>query len=160
MSLMPAGYFQTMGMFRWWEEALAKGKVTPVEFDDMVRAAEKNRHWMLTPWREITLVHATQHPLEPPLAAFERLSADDPPAFSRGWGETAAGLSAFVEVNFPSTGRLDLDAAWEEPRDVPAEGRAALRRKPGPGLRPRAGHHPARERRRAADHPGPGRPRV
>ena len=27
-----------------------------------------------------------------------------------------------MEVNFPSTVRLDLDAAWSEPRDVPSEG--------------------------------------
>ena len=122
MSLMPGGYFEMMGMTRWCEEVLNRGQISNVEFDNIMRAAAENRHWMFTPWREITLVHAVQHPLEAPGGHLDRLSAADPPAFSRAFGDTSAGLNGIVEVNFPSTVRLDLDAAWSEPRDVPSEG--------------------------------------
>jgi hypothetical protein len=86
MSLIPDGYFKAMGLFQWCEEAMRNGKISPADFDTIVKAAEENRHWMLTPWREMTLVHAVQHPLQVPAGEFGRLQPGDPRAWIRGWG--------------------------------------------------------------------------
>jgi hypothetical protein len=123
MSLIPDGYFKEMAIFQWCEEAMRNGKISPADFEAIVTAAKENRHWMLTPWREITLVHAVQHPLqEPPSAEFGRLQPGNPRACERGLGQTRAELTAEVGFDFASTARLDLNAAWREPRDRPNEG--------------------------------------
>lgn len=70
----------------------------------------QGRHWMITPWTEMTLVHAVEKPLEPPVIV---LDAGD----RRKTGETFAWLPGAVHNHAASTGRIDIDAAWTDPVD-------------------------------------------
>jgi hypothetical protein len=73
--------------------------------------AEQGRHWMLTPWQVLTLVHAVEKPLQPPVI-------DVPPGgVQRGVGEGFAVLAGTVDNHARSTGKLELVARWEEPID-------------------------------------------
>lgn len=65
-------------------------------------------HWMLSPFRELVLVHAVQQPLCPPSV---RLDA------GRLLGETFARLQGLTYLSVRSTGQLDLAARWTEPID-------------------------------------------
>ncbi len=66
-------------------------------------------HWMLTPFRELTLVHAVQQPLVTP--EFRALRAH------RGRGETAATLIDTFPIDGRSTLKLDVGAEWRDVSD-------------------------------------------
>lgn len=68
--------------------------------------AKSGQHWMLTPWRNVELVHAVQKPLIAPAMKF---------ALSRGFGETRALPRFTASCSINSTARVDLQAAWHEP---------------------------------------------
>ncbi len=70
------------------------------------------RHWMLTPSRSLTLVHAVQKPLQSP--DFQTIGA------SRSLGETTALLSGVVGIHGKSTSEVDVAVQWTEPVDDPA----------------------------------------
>jgi hypothetical protein len=73
--------------------------------------AEQGRHWMLTPWQLLTLVHAVEKPLEAPVV--------DVPTdgLQRLEGETFAVVTGAIDNHAKSTGRLDIEANWDEPID-------------------------------------------
>jgi hypothetical protein len=73
--------------------------------------AKSGRHWMLTPYQDLTIVHAVEKPLTAPL-----VSVDDP-GVHRNLGETFAVLEGRIDNHAKSTGRLDLDAVWTQPVD-------------------------------------------
>lgn len=73
--------------------------------------AEQGRHWMITPWQPLTLVHAVEKPLGQPVIEVP------PDGVQRNAGETFAVLSGKIANHAKSTGRLDIDAAWTEPID-------------------------------------------
>jgi hypothetical protein len=66
-------------------------------------------HWMLTPPRTLTLVHAVQQPLIEP--QFQSL------AVSRGLGDTKARLTDEIPISGKSTINLDINATWIEKID-------------------------------------------
>jgi hypothetical protein len=78
--------------------------------------ASLGRHWMLTPWTTIDLVHAVEKPLEAPV-----VQVAEPPvhnsAVHRFRGETFASLTGTIACHAASTGRLDVDATWTEWHD-------------------------------------------
>lgn len=79
---------------------------SPAQLDTV----RQGRHWMITPYAELTLVHAVEKPLEKPaivLAAEQR----------RNLAETFAWLPGAVHNHAASTGRIDLDASWSDPVD-------------------------------------------
>ncbi|MFI9719900.1 hypothetical protein ACIHFE_09630 [Streptomyces sp. NPDC052396] len=92
--------------------------------DELTAAAAAGENWMLTPWAELTLVHAVEKPLLPP-----RLG---PLSFVRAEGQTFAEVSGTVQAHAKSTGRIDLDATWNEWTDDPAQ--------PGPVRTPGHAH--------------------
>ena len=86
-------------------------------------------NWMLTPWRSLTLVHATQQPVCLPAMAFvsRRTVA----------GRTSLDLARRVPLHGPSTGKFEIVGEWEEWIDDPLQPsplrkahRAAARRDP------------------------------
>ena len=81
------------------------------------RAVSGGIHEVVSPVRRLTLVHAVQRPLTP--ARFETLAAARPAETGHpaGAGQTRADLSGVVLYDFASTGRLDLEASWDEPVD-------------------------------------------
>lgn len=69
-------------------------------------------NWMLTPWRSLVLVHATQQPVCEPW--LEHLSVQ------RDEGATHADLLARrVHLHGPSTGKFEIVAEWDEWIDDP-----------------------------------------
>ena len=69
-------------------------------------------NWMLTPWRSLTLVHATQQPLCPPEMAHVTIT--------REAGDQFADLLARrVTLHGPSTGKFEIIGEWEEWIDDP-----------------------------------------
>ncbi|HUG51093.1 MAG TPA: hypothetical protein VLZ78_08860 [Terrimesophilobacter sp.] len=70
----------------------------------------QGRHWMITPYAELTLVHAVERPLEKPVIVLDA-------GQRRTVAETFAWLSGAVHNHAASTGRIDLDAAWSDPVD-------------------------------------------
>lgn len=74
-------------------------------------AARECRHWMFTPQRNITLVHAVQRPLEDPEADLQQ---DD----TREQGQTWVTLLGDLLCHGRSSGQVDLRAHWVDPIDL------------------------------------------
>lgn len=94
-----------LGLMGVW--MLERAAVRAVQQPD----AERGLHWMLTPWQPLTLVHAVEKPLEPPVVKVP------PGGVQRNRGETFAVLTGAVANHAKSTGRLDVEARWTEPVD-------------------------------------------
>lgn len=77
------------------------------------KLAENGQHWMVTPYRELTLVHAVDCPIEGP-----HLTKLDP---QRAMGSTFVELGGQMDVHGRSTGDVDLLASWTDYLDNPKE---------------------------------------
>jgi hypothetical protein len=98
-----------MGIWRWIvEEAHTNPQVNLSQFQALVGAG---RHWMLTPFREIVLVHATQQPVHTPQWVYLVVGPQ------RTFGQTGAALTGMIDIHRPSTQKLDLAAVWIDPID-------------------------------------------
>ena len=73
------------------------------------RYALNGAHWMFSPYRTLTLVHAVQQPLCEPV--FNMLG------WMRSEGQTFVTLGGSLDLNAKSTGKLDVQAEWQEPVD-------------------------------------------
>ena len=125
-----------MGMLRWCEQELAGD-----DLDRVIGAMKDNRCWLTTPWHDLELVHAVQHPLEvPQWGAFE--------AF-RSSGQTYADVAGTYvhrrRVHREGRPRRDLDRA----RRRPSRGRPAGAVRPHDRLQPADGRIGARPGRTA-----------
>ena len=69
-------------------------------------------HWMLTPSREVTLVHAVQRPLAPPVGFLK---------LSRQYDATFVLHRGPVNADSRSTGHVDIEASWFEYLDLPSK---------------------------------------
>lgn len=86
-------------------------------------------NWMMTPWRALTLVHATQQPVCEPRLAYAHVE--------RHPGDSFATLDARrTLLHGPSTGKFEIIGEWDEWIDDPLADDAAI---PGP----RRVHHEA-----------------
>ena len=120
-----------MGMVRWCEQELAGD-----ELDRVIGAMKDNRCWLTTPWHDIELVHAVQHPLEVPQSdEFRGVPLVGPDLRGRGRHGVLDGRS---------TEKVDLDATWTEPGRRPARGRPARAVRPHDRLQPADGRVGAR----------------
>jgi hypothetical protein len=102
-SVLEAPALDRMAMWHWIADAA-------FDAEDVARLrslAESGGHWMITPFRELTLVHAVLQPLERPVIQ------DIVP--SRILGATYASLDGAIGVHGASTGKVDLLASWSEP---------------------------------------------
>jgi hypothetical protein len=102
------GQLDHHGMWDW---------VGPDDPTGALRAqADSGAHWMLTPARTLVLVHATQRPLE--TSHFAQLTAA-----RTQLGQTDAQLeNGVLQLDVPSTGRIDVLASWTEWLDDPVTG--------------------------------------
>ncbi|HEY3398448.1 MAG TPA: hypothetical protein VGM19_12405 [Armatimonadota bacterium] len=71
--------------------------------------AQEGRHWLLTPSRTVTLLHAVQQPLTTP--QFAKLAS------TRGYGETFTSLTDDVPSDGHSTTKVEVFAKWSETVD-------------------------------------------
>lgn len=99
---------ELMGMVRWCEQELAGA-----DLDRVIEAMKDNRCWLTTPWHDLELVHAVQHPLAVPQWG--------PFGVHRSGGQTFADVSGTTYLHGRSTEKVDLDAWWSEPVDDPRE---------------------------------------
>ncbi|HEV8399217.1 MAG TPA: hypothetical protein VGQ18_05180 [Gemmatimonadales bacterium] len=87
-----------LGMWRWIEQS------APKNLARLKRLALDGRHWMISPFRTLTLVHAVQQPLAPP--KFVTLAA------AKLLGKTYATLEDHVAVHAKSTSKIDVEGHW------------------------------------------------
>jgi hypothetical protein len=90
---------------------LLKSKNIP----NLKEAATAGLCWILTPWRQLTLVHAVQRPLKQPHIS---KAAQTP---QRTLGDTNAELQMNLDFDGKSTGKLAISAEWSQPVDNPAD---------------------------------------
>ena len=74
----------------------------------LLRAAQTGSHWMLTPWRQMSLIHAVRTPLADPDLPEGSFSAVKQHA-----GETFAVLQRQLIFHRKSTGLVDILAKWQ-----------------------------------------------
>jgi hypothetical protein len=99
----PPNMLSTMQIWQWIVEE------NPPNLADLRQLALDGGHWMLTPPKTLTLVHAVQQPLIEP--EFQNLTADRQP------GKTFATLTDAFPISGKSTIRIDLQGTWKEPVD-------------------------------------------
>ncbi|GAC1548772.1 MAG: hypothetical protein NVS3B16_22010 [Vulcanimicrobiaceae bacterium] len=102
---------ESLALFGIWTWALARVPADPATRSRLTEMARSGQHWMLTPWRDIELVHAVQRPLVQPV--IEGLQA------ARTRGDTAAKLWFSTPVDSRSTEKFDLAGRWNDPIDDP-----------------------------------------
>lgn len=72
----------------------------------------RGQHWMFSPWRELTLVHAVQQPLrEVGGIKYPQIVNITP---DRNYGDNFSWLNSKFMIHGPSTGQFDLDADWKD----------------------------------------------
>jgi hypothetical protein len=79
--------------------------------EDIVQATADGWLWAFSPADEVRLVHAVPRPVEPPRATTVLAV--------RGPGSTAVALIGGVDLDGPTTSRLDAEATWTEWIDDP-----------------------------------------
>lgn len=96
---------QMMGVWNWVKEA------APTNLPQLRQNVLEGRHWMVTPIRQIVLVHAVQQPLIAP--QFHLLTPN------RHVAETFAYIADDqpMPIDGKSTVKVDIEAAWQEPVD-------------------------------------------
>lgn len=110
------------GVWEWTDE------MGPANLATVKKSVIDGRHWAHLPWRELTLVHAVQKPLEAPAVVILNME--------KALGDTFAVVDdGSVDVNAPSTGRVQLLAKWTDPIDDPSKPMA-----PVPDLRTQSSH--------------------
>lgn len=72
----------------------------------------RGQHWMFSPWREITFVHAVQQPLSKVGGInYPQIVTITP---DRNYGDNFSWLHSKFLIHGPSTGQFDLDADWQD----------------------------------------------
>ena len=108
-SLLPPEGLEKLGLWQWIEWALSSGQITPASFEALKQLAQISGHWMLTPSRELTFVHAVLQPLEAPMfTLFNVRRVPDQPLVV---------CEAELTCDAKSTGQLDIEAAWSDAID-------------------------------------------
>ena len=110
-SVFPADRLDEFAIWDW-TPAAAK---TPAFREE----ALQGKHWMLTPFRSLTLVHAVQRPLAVP--DMTRVRSSRPP------GSTFVDFGGPIANHAKSTGRLDVLATWTEDVDLVTEDAPRMR---------------------------------
>ncbi len=90
---------EKMGVWKWLS--------TSAKLEELKKRALCGSHWMLTPFRELVLVHAVQQPLCQP--RMFNLDVRKPVAI----GCTHATIKADLHLSAKSTGKIELLAKWE-----------------------------------------------
>lgn len=82
---------------------------SPGNMKEIRELAFSGQHWMVSPSREIELVHALQQPLDAPV--IRHLIPD------RDFGETTAAINLQMDVHGESTEKVELQSRWTEKLD-------------------------------------------
>ncbi|PEC22862.1 hypothetical protein [Bacillus cereus] len=101
------GNLKDMGLLQWVKEDKNKNYWTDQKLLELENDILYGRTWLFTPFREITLVHAVQQPLDFPAQPTLGITA-------RGPNSTEAYLFGNIYVHIPSTSKVDILAEWGE----------------------------------------------
>lgn len=107
-SFVHHGLLNTFGLPEW--TGTDAGRKT------LQTAAILGNCWMLTPYRPLVLVHATQQPVCDPLLLLPGQPQREP-------GAAHVDLEARVRLHGPTTGKIEIEADWHEWEDDPARPR-------------------------------------
>ncbi|HVG26419.1 MAG TPA: hypothetical protein VM865_02345, partial [Acidobacteriaceae bacterium] len=142
-----------MGIWQWLREFIDRATIVSAQPEELLpgfpadriahvlQRAVEGGHWMLTPPRLLTLVHAVQQPIGHPRFRALSVSHDqatvagalqtarmrgrpDPGELGtisawRRFGATDAFLLGALKIHGASTGRVDITAEWTDPVDDP-----------------------------------------
>ncbi|KNB52872.1 hypothetical protein [Streptomyces caatingaensis] len=111
--LLDTADLELFGAWRLLTDSALWAGLPRAKKDELTAAAAAGENWMITPWAELTLVHAVEKPLEEPELG--------PLAFPREEGRTFTPLAGRVRSHARSTGRVDIDATWSEWTDDVSE---------------------------------------
>lgn len=109
LSVQPsADALKLLGVWNWLTVAQqTKSIVINGHHTTLEKLALRGQHWMLTPWRNLELVHAVQRPLITPEMTKVVVDRQDDATFA---------LPNFTATcSIASTDRIDLRANWNEP---------------------------------------------
>ncbi|MEI7725087.1 MAG: hypothetical protein WCK09_08270 [Bacteroidota bacterium] len=105
--LISADDMNKMGIWKWLG--------APASPEDI---AKLGNHWMMTPYRELTLVHAVQKPLRDPTIDITGSTVDiETLAYKLKVGNTFANIKGFFHFHAKTTGKVTLLAGWSEKDD-------------------------------------------
>ncbi|HYF95321.1 MAG TPA: hypothetical protein VD969_24175 [Symbiobacteriaceae bacterium] len=97
-----------LGIWRWLMESFTSDPDTPPggnpSYNQLLKLALAGQHWMVTPYREILLIHAVQQPLLAP--QFTTMGV------ARDHGVTWADIRYVTPIDGKSTQKLDVTATW------------------------------------------------
>ena len=74
----------------------------------------KGQHWLFSPWRTVTFVHAVQQPLTLIAPGGKKLPMINELTASRNFGDTFAGININLDLHGPSTGVVDIEGDWQD----------------------------------------------
>ena len=100
-----------LGLSAIWD-LLQQSGGTAAQLETWKQLALNGRHWMISPYRTLRLIHAVRRPLKPPSFNAGAWAA------SRQPGDTFARVNGLLNFSRKSTGRVDLRANWAEPVDL------------------------------------------
>jgi len=110
LSIQPEA--QALGLMGLWNWLKKPQQQQMIVVDGQAMTLEtfalNGQHWMITPWRNVELVHAVQRPLITP-------QLDKFLPHTRRTGQTAVEIGFQTPCSIASTDRLDLRAEWNEP---------------------------------------------
>jgi hypothetical protein len=168
-SFVRAADLTVLGQWQWLRQHIDRRAVTSPEVERLsvgggvdeiahvLQRAVEGGHWLLTPPRLLTLVHAVEQPLGRP--SFRAIDLEHDPASSkwekdplqtkptagpadpvelapvRAWrrpGSTDAYLIGALGIHGASTARVDLVATWDDPVDDLAQSKWTSVRQRGP----------------------------
>ncbi len=92
---------ELLGIWGWMREV-----ASPQRLEKLAALCVTGQHWMLTPSRTVTLVHAVQKPCSAP--RIEALLAQ------RAVGESFVHLAGSIAIDGSSTGKVELHASWTD----------------------------------------------
>jgi hypothetical protein len=106
-------HLEQMGIWNWLREKLEQdgSLAAEVKLWLLSQTALSGRHWMITPFANVTLVHAVRQPLQAPQLA--NLGT------AKKLGATHATLAGNLIVHSKSTSKADINARWMEWVDNP-----------------------------------------
>jgi hypothetical protein len=112
-----AAALDTMAVWEWIQDYAAAHNVPQVQVNNLKDLITSGEHWMFTPWRKITFVHAVRTPLLRPRVLLKpaKKLGDTYATFTGGHDAPADGTIVFSRK---STARVDIDATWSMPVDT------------------------------------------
>ncbi|MDT4923513.1 MAG: hypothetical protein QOG01_1226 [Pseudonocardiales bacterium] len=106
---------ELMAVWEWiQQEAVATNKSTAAVWNAILAG----EHWMFTPWRKVTLIHAVRTPLLVPVLFLAPTKTSIGQTYATFTGTAAKPLGGSVKMSRRSTARIDVDATWKMPIDT------------------------------------------